>query len=179
MTHINELVPDTKLHTITLARIVDEMNDAETRGTHVCIENVVHYNDVRLSRRLNLHSRTCGMLEHGNDSIYIILNANDSYLRQRFTLAYLLAFSILYPNKDRVLRSGPTQIRSRDYHAILLAANMLMPIGLVEKLMCRNDYNMAIVAEKLCVREAVLHAFISPFVPNRKGLRFGDVQSVC
>ena len=101
--------------------------------------------------------------EFGKDSVEITVNINDSYHRQRFTLAHELAHCMLHANS---LKNGSLELRTslttdepREKEANILAGEILIP----ERLLKIAYANLPIailgtLAEKFDVSENVMAA---------------------
>lgn len=101
--------------------------------------------------------------EFGKDSVEITVNVNDSYHRQRFTLAHELAHCMLHANS---LKNGSLELRTslttdepREKEANILAGEILIP----ERLLKIAYANLPIailgtLAEKFDVSENVMAA---------------------
>lgn len=97
--------------------------------------------------------------KHGIDSVEISVNINDSYHRQRFTLAHELAHCMLHAD---ILRNGRIELRSsltseepHEKEANILAGEILIP----EKILKLEPILfLPLLAEKFDVSENVMEA---------------------
>jgi Zn-dependent peptidase ImmA (M78 family) len=101
--------------------------------------------------------------EHGGHSGFVILvNKTEAYARKRFTVAHELAHYFLHRDRlgvgglqdDTFYRSGlPTE---DEYQANALAADILMPYSLIEKLKIEGINSIEGLANKLDVSVAAM-----------------------
>ncbi len=103
-----------------------------------------------------------GAIRRAGKDITIYFDTREPKTRQRFTLAHELAHYLLghldsgdgYISDNTLYRSGMTNRQERD--ANYLAAELLMPMEQIDKLLSSASYTLPTLAEKLEVSEAAV-----------------------
>jgi len=121
--------------------------------------------DIKLEP-VDLGSQIAGSITKNSDSKYIIrYNTRDNEYRQRFTIAHELAHFLLHKasigdgiQESPLYRSGLSSTMEKQ--ANRLAANILMPRSLVDKLMAEESNNIDIVANRLNVSKKALEILL-------------------
>ena len=86
-------------------------------GPPVNLEEIIRGLDIELDKRASLRDEISGILERMADGYRILVNSNQHYFRQRFTMAHELAHYLLHLDligdgiaDDKVFRSKDTGI---------------------------------------------------------------------
>ena len=116
-------------------------------GPPVNLEEIIRGLDIELDKRASLRDEISGILERMADGYRILVNSNQHYFRQRFTMAHELAHYLLHLDligdgiaDDKVFRSKDTGIyknslitEKHEREANALAASILMPEKLIRE----------------------------------------------